>query len=95
MSLADKQDNGAAAQQNSALNMPAGLPRSDVNIHSLDAGSDMRVVSSTDSRQQREAEDARRVDDLISRPEIREILLDADIQRLMAALRNEPDKAQE
>jgi len=92
-SLADKQ--GTTSATVDPHNGPLQQQKPSVLIHPSDRNAEMRVVSSTDPRQQREIEDQRRVDDLLAQPEICEALLDADVKRMLATLRSDPNSAQE
>ena len=57
------------------------------------AGAELQVRSSTNPRQATAADEAR-MQQILSNPEIREILLDPRIQKLIETLRTDPDKAQ-
>lgn len=57
------------------------------------AAADLSVRSSTDPRQPT-ADDECKMQDILSTPEIREILYDPRIQKLIETLRTDPEKAQ-
>ena len=54
---------------------------------------DLSVRSSTNPNQATE-EDDKKMQEILSNPETRDILLDPRIQKLIETLRNDPDKAQ-
>ena len=56
-------------------------------------GTDLSVRSSTDPNQPT-ADDERRMQEILSKPEIREVLMDPQIQSLIDALRHNPHEAQ-
>lgn len=56
-------------------------------------GADMKVRSSTNPRQAT-SEDDKKLQEILSDPDLKEILLDVRIQKLLETLRTDPDKAQ-
>ena len=64
-----------------------------VQVRDEGAGAELQVRSSTNPRQATAADEAR-MQQILSNPEIREILLDPRIQKLIETLRTDPDKAQ-
>ena len=64
-----------------------------VQVRDEGAGAELQVRSSTNPRQATAADEAR-MQQILSNPDIREILLDPRIQKLIETLRTDPDKAQ-
>ena len=79
---------GGAAQ-------PTPTPPVNPNIRTQDASSkaDIAVRSSTNPNQATAADEAK-MQQILSNAEIREIMVDQRIQRLMEALRSNPDEGQ-
>ena len=73
---------------------PTSTPPSH-GIRTQDASStaDLSVRSSTNPKQATAADEAK-MQQILSNPEIREILMDQRMQRLMEALRSNPDQGQ-
>ncbi|CAH1227415.1 Hypp160 [Branchiostoma lanceolatum] len=56
-------------------------------------GADMRVLKSTDPNQPT-AEDEAKMKEILSNPEMQQVLLDKDVQKLLEMLRTDPESAQ-
>ncbi|XP_038059145.1 uncharacterized protein LOC119730362 [Patiria miniata] len=68
-------------------------PQGTIRTHDSPNGADIKVKSSTNPKQAT-AEDEAKMQQILSDPEIREIMMDKKIQRLMEALRNNLDQGQ-
>ena len=66
---------------------------STVQLHSPDGAAEIISRSEAEQRKKNQDEDAR-VKSILADSELRETLLDSRIQRLMEALRNNPEEAQ-
>ncbi|ELU12371.1 hypothetical protein CAPTEDRAFT_228977 [Capitella teleta] len=78
---------------NHLSNLPGNSTDQPPPIAVSDSTAEISVASSTNPKQAT-AEDERRMQDILANPEIRTILQDPRVQRLLEVLRTDPDKAQ-
>jgi len=74
-------------------NPPSASERGTILTRQSPGGADMSVRSSTNPHQAT-AEDERKMQDILSRPEIMEVLTDPWVQNLFSVLRTNPDSGQ-